>query len=52
MAIENARLFKESQAKSEQLAEASKLKSQFLANMSHEAAHATECDHRLDGDVA
>jgi len=36
MAIENARLFKESQAKSEQLAEASKLKSQFLANMSHE----------------
>jgi signal transduction histidine kinase/CheY-like chemotaxis protein len=36
MAIENARLFRESQAKSEQLAEASKLKSQFLANMSHE----------------
>src|SRR2546430_5365678 len=36
LAIENARLFKESQAKSEQLAEASKLKSQFLANMSHE----------------
>ena len=36
MAIENARLFKESQIKSEQLAEASKLKSQFLANMSHE----------------
>jgi signal transduction histidine kinase/DNA-binding response OmpR family regulator len=36
MAIENARLFKESQAKSAQLAEASKLKSQFLANMSHE----------------
>ena len=36
LAIENARLFKESQAKSEQLAKASKLKSQFLANMSHE----------------
>jgi signal transduction histidine kinase/DNA-binding response OmpR family regulator len=36
MAIENARLFKESQAKSAQLAEVSKLKSQFLANMSHE----------------
>ncbi len=36
LAIDNARLFKESQAKSEQLAEASKLKSQFLANMSHE----------------
>ena len=36
LAIENARLFKESQTKSEQLAEASKLKSQFLANMSHE----------------
>src|SRR5437016_4787507 len=36
LAIENARLFKESQAKSEQLAEVSKLKSQFLANMSHE----------------
>ena len=36
LAIENARLFKESQAKSEQLAVASKLKSQFLANMSHE----------------
>jgi signal transduction histidine kinase/CheY-like chemotaxis protein len=36
LAIENARLFKESEAKSEQLAEASKLKSQFLANMSHE----------------
>jgi signal transduction histidine kinase/DNA-binding response OmpR family regulator len=36
LAIENARLFKESQAKSGQLAEASKLKSQFLANMSHE----------------
>jgi signal transduction histidine kinase/DNA-binding response OmpR family regulator len=36
LAIENARLFKESQAKSDQLAEASKLKSQFLAYMSHE----------------
>jgi signal transduction histidine kinase/DNA-binding response OmpR family regulator len=36
LAIENARLFKDSQSKSEQLAEASKLKSQFLANMSHE----------------
>jgi len=36
LAIENARLFRESQAKSEQLAQASKLKSQFLANMSHE----------------
>src|SRR5437667_5984295 len=36
LAIENARLFKESQAKSEQRAEPSKLKSQFLANMSHE----------------
>ena len=36
LAVENARLFKESQAKSEQLTEASKLKSQFLANMSHE----------------
>ena len=36
LAIENARLFKESEQKSEQLAEASKLKSQFLANMSHE----------------
>jgi len=36
LAIESARLFKDSQTKSEQLAEASKLKSQFLANMSHE----------------
>ncbi len=36
LAIENARLFRESHTKSEQLAEASKLKSQFLANMSHE----------------
>ena len=36
LAIENARLFKESEAKSEQLAQVSKLKSQFLANMSHE----------------
>jgi signal transduction histidine kinase/CheY-like chemotaxis protein len=36
LAIENARLFNESQLKSEQLADASKLKSQFLANMSHE----------------
>jgi signal transduction histidine kinase/DNA-binding response OmpR family regulator len=36
LAIENARLFKEIQLKGEQLAEASKLKSQFLANMSHE----------------
>jgi signal transduction histidine kinase/DNA-binding response OmpR family regulator len=36
LAIENARLFEESQKKSEQLASASQLKSQFLANMSHE----------------
>ncbi len=36
LAIENARLFKDSQAKTEQLAVSSKLKSQFLANMSHE----------------
>jgi signal transduction histidine kinase/DNA-binding response OmpR family regulator len=36
LAIENARLFKEIRAKSEQLEVASQLKSQFLANMSHE----------------
>jgi signal transduction histidine kinase/DNA-binding response OmpR family regulator len=36
LAIENARLFKESQDKTEQLAVSSRLKSQFLANMSHE----------------
>src|SRR5215208_4575069 len=36
IAIENVRLFEEIQAKSKQLAEASKHKSQFLANMSHE----------------
>ena len=36
LAIENARLFRELQAKSKQLELASQLKSQFLANMSHE----------------
>jgi signal transduction histidine kinase/DNA-binding response OmpR family regulator len=36
LAIENARLFRESQVKTEQLAVSSRLKSQFLANMSHE----------------
>jgi signal transduction histidine kinase len=36
IAIENVRLFDESQEKSRQLAEASQHKSQFLANMSHE----------------
>ena len=36
IAIENVRLFDEIQDKSQQLAEASKHKSQFLANMSHE----------------
>jgi signal transduction histidine kinase/DNA-binding response OmpR family regulator/HAMP domain-containing protein len=36
LAIQNARLFKEVQEKSEQLAAASQHKSQFLANMSHE----------------
>jgi signal transduction histidine kinase len=36
LAIQNARLFLEIEAKSHQLAEASKHKSQFLANMSHE----------------
>jgi signal transduction histidine kinase len=36
IAIENVRLFDEIQAKSRQLEEASKHKSQFLANMSHE----------------
>jgi signal transduction histidine kinase len=36
IAIENARLFEEIQRKSEQLALASRHKSQFLANMSHE----------------
>jgi len=52
MAIENARLFKESQAKSEQLAEASKLEIAVPGEYVARAAHATECDHRLDGDVA
>jgi signal transduction histidine kinase/DNA-binding response OmpR family regulator len=36
LAIQNARLFQEIQAKGEELAVASQLKSQFLANMSHE----------------
>ncbi len=36
LAIQNARLFQEIQAKSEELKVASQLKSQFLANMSHE----------------
>jgi two-component system NtrC family sensor kinase len=36
IAIENVRLFDETQDKSRQLAEASQHKSQFLANMSHE----------------
>ena len=36
MAIQNARLFREIAAKSEQLLQASQHKSQFLANMSHE----------------
>jgi signal transduction histidine kinase len=36
IAIENVRLFDETQEKSRQLAEASQHKSQFLANMSHE----------------
>src|SRR5262245_4265183 len=36
IAIENVRLFDESQDKSKQLAEASERKSQFLASMSHE----------------
>ena len=36
LAIQNARLFNEIADKSEQLAEASRHKSQFLANMSHE----------------
>jgi signal transduction histidine kinase len=36
LAIENARLFREIEDKSRELAEASKHKSQFLANMSHE----------------
>jgi signal transduction histidine kinase/HAMP domain-containing protein len=36
IAIENVRLFNETQDKSRQLAEASQHKSQFLANMSHE----------------
>jgi GAF domain-containing protein/anti-sigma regulatory factor (Ser/Thr protein kinase) len=36
LAIQNARLFREIAEKSEQLAEASRHKSQFLANMSHE----------------
>jgi signal transduction histidine kinase/CheY-like chemotaxis protein len=36
LAIQNAQLFKEIQAKGEQLESASELKSQFLANMSHE----------------
>jgi signal transduction histidine kinase len=36
LAIQNARLFQEIEAKSREIAEASKHKSQFLANMSHE----------------
>jgi signal transduction histidine kinase/methyl-accepting chemotaxis protein len=36
LAIQNARLFREIEDKSRQLADASKHKSQFLANMSHE----------------
>jgi len=36
LAIQNARLFREIEQKSRELAEASKHKSQFLANMSHE----------------
>jgi signal transduction histidine kinase len=36
VAIQNARLFREIEEKSRELAEASKHKSQFLANMSHE----------------
>src|SRR6266567_4276355 len=36
LAIQNARLFREIEEKSREVAEASKHKSQFLANMSHE----------------
>src|SRR6202040_4141847 len=36
LAIQNARLFREIEEKSRQLAEVSQHKSQFLANMSHE----------------
>ena len=36
LAIQNARLFRELEAKGRQLEEASRHKSQFLANMSHE----------------
>jgi len=44
MAIENARLFKESQAKSEQLAEASKAEIAVPGEYVARAAHATECE--------
>ena len=47
LAIQNARLFREIAEKSEQLAEASRHKSQFLANMSHELRTPAERDPRL-----
>ena len=47
LAIHNARLFRELEAKGRELEEASRHKSQFLANMSHELRTPLERHHRL-----
>ena len=51
LAIQNARLFRQLEAKSREVEVASRHKSEFLANMSPRAAHAAERHHRLQRDA-